>query len=942
MKRMNVVFAIPGMPFDGDTLKNKSLGGSETAGLCMSRAFAKAGHDVVVFNNTENPGKYDGVQYVPLSNLNTFMTFTAVDVFIAQRLPAFFNLTMKSKLNILWHHDIQLKRNREALRGALWNIDEIFGLSDFHVKQMMDVLQLPEEVFWQTRNAVDTVPESRVKRRQKRLIYTARPERGLETLLTQVMPAVWERDKDYELIVAGYQNTVPEMEAFYNALNEQIIAYQEQGFKISHVGALTKKQLYKQYHMASAYVYPTNFEETSCITMMECVACGLPVIASDKGALVETLDGAETVVHGDPMSSEFIHDFVDAIFNAKHCQKNILPTHTWDDVAKSWIEHFYEMFVERQSNKETLAKNLYRTEDIMALKHLNMPDWNERIENEYRLNTGVDLEQVIAQGEKYTNEVHGENRDQNLEPRIYNRFDVALQELDKNPPKTLLDYAGACGHFAIIAANRFECSADSVDISAAQQEVGINAMKEYSKNPELVTFHPDIPDKEYDAVFAGEILEHVTEPIELIDKLESHCIDGGQIIFTVPFGPWGDIEDAKEGDFRGHLWNFTKLDLKELFGRKKNLSIKLISGSVNDFNNETLGWHVVSYTVSKKIKTGVVNLDRKLFCQAPRQTLSVCLIVGGKQEGHLHQCLSSVYNIADEIIVSDTDMSLESYKICKSSKYKNKLKIFNDNFDPLVDGFDAARNANIAHAGCDWILWIDADEELLTPVNIYKYLRHNIFNGYSIKQHHFSAQPSNAFKADIPVRLFRNHKGIKFFGKIHEHPEQKLNQGVGDSSIISDVDISHTGYLTEANRRKKFNRNFPLMQQDREKYPERILGKFLEMRDRVLLSRYSIERSQNQLTEDAVRNCEHVVRTYQKDFLGDISGIPAMDAIEFYSEALEILGKGLVYNFALDVHNGKPAPIKDHSFRFASNEDFMIFIRSMTTGLSEKYSGKYA
>ena len=85
----------------------------------------------------------------------------------------------------------------------------------------------------------------------------------------------------------------------------------------------------------------------------------------------------------------------------------------------------------------------------------------------------------------------------------------------------------------------------------------------------------------------------------------------------------------------------------------------------------------------------------------------------------------------------------------------------------------------------------------------------------------------------MPIRLFRNHRDVRFFGFVHEHPETKINEGVGQSTILSDVNIAHDGYFTEEGRRGRFMRNINLMFKDRELYPERNLGKFLMIRDWV-------------------------------------------------------------------------------------------------------------
>jgi len=57
--------------------------------------------------------------------------------------------------------------------------------------------------------------------------------------------------------------------------------------------------------------------------------------------------------------------------------------------------------------------------------------------------------------------------------------------------------------------------------------------------------------------------------------------------------------------------------------------------------------------------------------------------------------------------------------------------------------------------------------------------------------------PGGTLKVDLPCRIFRNHRGIQFFGVVHEHPETALNEGPGFVNILSDVKIAHPSYLTD-------------------------------------------------------------------------------------------------------------------------------------------------
>src|SRR3989338_6646287 len=86
----------------------------------------------------------------------------------------------------------------------------------------------------------------------------------------------------------------------------------------------------------------------------------------------------------------------------------------------------------------------------------------------------------------------------------------------------------------------------------------------------------------------------------------------------------------------------------------------------------------------------------------PKQTISLCMIAKN-EEKHIEECLNSVKDIVDEIIIVDTGRTDKTKQIGK----KFNAKIFDFKW---VDDFSAARNKSLKHATKDWILVLDADE----------------------------------------------------------------------------------------------------------------------------------------------------------------------------------------------------------------------------------------
>ncbi len=277
------------------------------------------------------------------------------------------------------------------------------------------------------------------------------------------------------------------------------------------------------------------------------------------------------------------------------------------------------------------------------------------------------------------------------------------------------------------------------------------------------------------------------------------------------------------------------------------------------------------------------------------QSVSVCMIVKDAQ-GTLYRCLDSIKSIADEIIICDTGSCDHTKEIAR--EYTDQVYEI-----PWEDDFAAARNRSLEHATKDWILWLDADEYLLGAEQLPKYLRDNMYNGYVIRQHHHALDAE--FKPDVPVRLFRNHKGIKFFGCVHEHPETALNEGVRPAVILSDVHIMHDGYVTEAIRRKRFLRNLPLVLKDRKRHPERRLGLIFLARDYIHLARYELEHTQGVMTDRAYKYLTRAAAIHREHFASPQDPLHSY-SFPLYQTALELMGEGFTLGYFVSVGEESP------------------------------------
>jgi len=623
------------------------------------------------------------------------------------------------------------------------------------------------------------------------------------------------------------------------------------------------------------------------------------------------------------------------------------------------------LFAERTASLGRMARHYLHTSDLGAFERLELADSRETdpivagalAEHEacYRFAREDDLAGHYAgyyEYERARGVVYGP---ETLDGQP--RYEEVAALLSGIPAGGLvLDYGCAHGHYTVNLARRFpELRLDGIDLAPSNIETaqawalaeGLETRVRFLVGDHHAAGGP------YDAVLAGEILEHAPEPARLADALLGTLKPGGLFVATVPYGPWEAEGYRAHWPWRAHLHHLEEADLYDLFGHYPAFFLRAIpSGKAR--RGEALGQYVLAYRKRGATarpapvpseSAGAIDWKRKGRLQAPRETLSVCMLAMPHGET-LARTLRSVRDVADEIIVGidcgEADHGSRdgrAWEIC--AEYGARAYGARS---PLSVGFDAARNATIERAAGDWILWIDDDEELIWPYNLPAYLRPNPYDAYAVRQTHFALEPAGVIKTDYPCRVFRNRRGFRFFGLVHEHPEiGAVNGGAGRVFLPPDVAIGHNGYLTEEVRRKRFERNLPLMLKDRERNPERTLGKMLWIRDLMQANRFEIEHTgavspaMHERAREAIALWRGLLEKRQLQL--------CVESLGYYSEAVRLTtGAGVEGAVAVAARHfgigdqGLPQPIQG---LFADPADFELFCTALVSERARGLSGNY-
>ena len=186
--------------------------------------------------------------------------------------------------------------------------------------------------------------------------------------------------------------------------------------------------------------------------------------------------------------------------------------------------------------------------------------------------------------------------------------------------------------------------------------------------------------------------------------------------------------------------------------------------------------------------------------------LSVCMIVKN-EERFLGQCLASVKDIADELIVIDTGSTDRTVEIAREHGAQvGHFEWCND--------FAAARNASIAPATGDWILFLDADEEL-SPAEKTELPRLLIQTQISLYRLPLINTHQGEKSQSYVPRLFRNPPGLMFYGCVHEGVLSFIEKTCNPWQLSIDfcnLKILHHGYDPAVmQERNKIQRNHDLL-----------------------------------------------------------------------------------------------------------------------------------
>lgn len=262
------------------------------------------------------------------------------------------------------------------------------------------------------------------------------------------------------------------------------------------------------------------------------------------------------------------------------------------------------------------------------------------------------------------------------------------------------------------------------------------------------------------------VFEHMYEPLEALRKLRRLIADDGTLFIRLPdHGAAGFERDLTDGHYTIHPFFHSLSSLLELLVQGQDL-----------------------FTVQCTYQM-VGQRDLMLKPIARKPVLYAGMIVKNERRD-LPRCLKSIESLVDGVVLVDTGSTDRTIDVARKTIKKPVFtQIYtgasrqDENGDWKIWDFGKARNvfvAEIEQRGVDYVLWMDGDDELLTP----NALRRVLYWGqYDV----FGVQIESDGSRWVHHRLWKTGRGIHYEGRCHEYP----TIGAWPSLVLTDSVIRH-------------------------------------------------------------------------------------------------------------------------------------------------------
>ena len=239
------------------------------------------------------------------------------------------SLVEKDKINVLWQHLNYDQPNTQLMKDRKFvdSIDYFIYVSNWQYNRFREFYQIPEYKSFVIKNATHAFEPVKkeplmISSDKIKLIYTSTPWRGLIILLKAIEILNKTRD-DFEVDI--YSSTKIYGSAFDEKEKDKFKDLFEKCKKtknVNYLGYTFNGEIRRAIEKAHLYVYPSIFEETSCLSIIEAMSAGCHVVTTNYGALPETCGEFATMIEFDSSGQNLINRYSETLNSVIDNYKN--------------------------------------------------------------------------------------------------------------------------------------------------------------------------------------------------------------------------------------------------------------------------------------------------------------------------------------------------------------------------------------------------------------------------------------------------------------------------------------------------------------------------------------------------------------------------------------------------------------------------------------------
>lgn len=332
-------------PFDENSLNGTGLGGSETWCVQLAEAFNKKGHNTTVLCNCETHQTQSGVQYINYYEINDVLSQQKFDLIIISRY--YTNLLSgidyyKTSNNVfIQAHDHYIQGDDINKIKTFPCFKGVSTLSAYQERSLHDTCHIDWNNMVRIGNGVDPKLFENLNYTpiNQRLLFSSDYRRGGSILKDKIVPSLINAGVNIGVDFCSYTPYDIEQNEYTNVL-----------------GNLSKESLYKEMSNRYCWFYPSIFNETFCITMIENIMCENDIITPltyglssviepfiDDVSMKHRFDGSgDEFWDGVNEATERINESINNHEKGEELRKElknyVLSNYTWDRIADKWLK----------------------------------------------------------------------------------------------------------------------------------------------------------------------------------------------------------------------------------------------------------------------------------------------------------------------------------------------------------------------------------------------------------------------------------------------------------------------------------------------------------------------------------------------------------------------------------------------------------------------------